>query len=116
MGVGRGVGSVGGFAGRKIGLIKKKDKAGREILVHPDDHIGDGSIDSPEASAQADGQSIIDGPVSARPSEAGTLVVTVLGGTEIKSEEGTKLKSYVAVKVGSKSHKTDHVKGIEPEW
>jgi hypothetical protein len=30
--VGHGVGHVGGFAGRKIGLVKKKDKSGKEIV------------------------------------------------------------------------------------
>jgi len=31
--VGHGIGSVGGFAGRHIGLIKKKDKHGKEVVV-----------------------------------------------------------------------------------
>lgn len=121
MGVGRGVGTVGGFAGRKIGLIKKKDKSGKEILVHPEEEQegggGMGGFDlSSENGTQVEG---LNGELIGsgnRPSEPGTLVVTVLGGSEIKSEEGLKLKSYVTVKIGGKSHKTDHVKGVEPEW
>lgn len=32
VGVGHGVGAVGGFAGRKIGLVRKKDKHGKEVV------------------------------------------------------------------------------------
>lgn len=112
MGVGRGVGTIGGFAGRKIGLVKKQDKHGKEVLVPADEQATDGGTH--ELAAESEGLNKVS--AGGRPTESGSLVVTVLGGTNIKSEEGAKLKSYVAVKVGSKSHKTDHTKGLEPEW
>lgn len=111
MGVGRGVGTIGGFAGRKIGLVKKKDKHGKEVMVPADEQGMDGP---PIMVTETDG--LTEPSAGGRPAESGNLVVTVLGGSDIKSEEGAKLKSYVMVKVGSKSHKTDHTKGLKPEW
>lgn len=142
MGVGRGVGTVGGFAGRKIGLIKRKDKAGKEVLVPSDDaaatNITEGFIEAIPAvdsngadlRSRENGEQVesglgrvtppglgeTDGSPARRHSEQGTLVVSVLGASDVKSDEGAKLKSYVAVKMGGKSHKTDHVKGTDPEW
>lgn len=95
-GVGHGIGTVGGFAGRKIGLIKKKNGEIVEAPIHP----------------EADGGE----PVAASPDESGILNVTVLGARGLHSKEGSSLKSYVALKMGSKSHKTAHVKGVEPDW
>lgn len=95
-GVGHGIGTVGGFAGRKIGLIKKKNG---EIVEAPLDVEQDGNE---QATASSD--------------EPGILYVTVLGARGLHSKEGTSLKSYVSLKMGTKAHKTAHVKGAEPDW
>lgn len=113
-GVGHGIGSVGGFAGRKIGLIKKKDKSGKEVLVPADAdpdamEAGDGVIVGSDANTIPAGEGEV-------PSESGTLVVTVLGAKDLSSKEGAGVKPYVSIKVGSKTHKTGHSKGTEPEW
>lgn len=106
-GVGHGIGTVGGFAGRKIGLIKKKDKSGKEVLVQADADPND-----PTAVAQAQSMSMNGDGVP----QEGTLGVTVISGSGLVSKEGSGVKPYVVVKVGGKSHKTGHGKGIEPEW
>jgi hypothetical protein len=46
-GVGHGLESVGGFAGRRFGLIKKKDKSGKEVLV-PADGSGEPAVETSE--------------------------------------------------------------------
>ena len=50
------------------------------------------------------------------PSEGGTLSVTVISAKDLKSEEGAGAKPYVQLKMGQKVHKTEHHKGLQPEW
>ena len=135
LGVGKGVGSIGGFAGRKVGLIKKKDKSGKEVLLPVNQ--ADGLLDSPTAdggfnvSAPPQTSTIVDGqlapPIPAPGSpkiganngaaaEGGTLSVTVLGIKDLKGGEKGAPKPYVQLKMGSRSYKTDHIKGSEAEW
>lgn len=135
-----GVGHVGGFAGRKIGLIKKKDKSGKEILVPADE---DGNPIPGAAEVDGDGFDVPAGQVSqpanvenlgsgvptglaattlpsdmgaGGPDEPGTLAVTVLSAKDLKGKEGSSVKPYVVLKLAGQTHKTDHVKGVEPEW
>ncbi|KAL7422727.1 Tricalbin-2 [Cryptotrichosporon argae] len=126
-GVGHGVGAVGGFAGRRIGLIKKKDKSGKEVLV-PDDGLtpvdengaAAAAYDIPAGQASMTGDGVMSAGGSGQSNtEPGTLVVTVLGAKDLQpqgSHSAKDLKPYAVVKLGGKSHKTDHVKGVEPEW
>jgi hypothetical protein len=113
-GVGHGIGHVGGFAGRKIGLIKKKDKSGKEVLVQADGDPNDpsaivaGSGSGGYEMGQEEGMVV--------PQENGTLAITVLSARDLISKEGGHVKPYVSVRVGGKSHKTSHGKGVEPEW
>ena len=132
MGVGHGIGHVGGFAGRHIGLMKKKDKHGKEEMVEPanGDELGQQptAYDVPAGQASqptgTDGVGVPGGPAAttvppglgSTSSEPGTLTVTVLGAKDLKSREGGGAKPYVQLKMGGKSHKTGHVKGQEPEW
>jgi hypothetical protein len=106
-GVGHGIGTVGGFAGRKIGFIKKKDKSGKEVLVQ-----ADADPDDPTAIARA--QVMAEGGGGGV--QEGSLGVTIISGSGLTSKDGGGVKPYVVVKVGGKSHKTSHGKGIEPEW
>lgn len=135
-----GVGHVGGFAGRKIGLIKKKDKSGKEVLV-PADAEGN-AVDPSNVAASAQAYDVPAGQVSqptelgelssgvpggqtattlpvgmgSAPTEPGNLSVTILSAKDIKSKEGGSAKPYVAIKTPAKTYKTGHVKGLEPEW
>jgi hypothetical protein len=109
-GVGHGIGTVGGFAGRKIGLIKKKDKSGKEILVQADT-----GMEVDPSTVGADGEAGMAG-TGEGPLENGILTITVLAAKDLVSKEGGGVKPYVALKVGGKSHKTSHSKGVEPEW
>jgi hypothetical protein len=104
-GVGHGIGTVGGFAGRKIGLIKKKDKSGKEVLVQANVDPDSGEVIAGEGEGE--------GGV---PSQDGTLSITVLAAKDLISKEGGGVKPYVSLRVGGKSHKTSHGKGVEPEW
>ena len=124
-GIGKGVGAVGGFAGRKIGLIKKKDKEGHDILVPADQADGDLSVGpSPSGYSAAGMETLTEVGESATgqgergppPTEPGHLSVTVVGARGLKFEAGAKLKSHVAIKLGGKGHKTNHEKGLEPDW
>lgn len=136
-----GVGHVGGFAGRKIGLIKKKDKSGQEVLVPADEHgnpiegldtVGEhaqaydvpaGQVSQP-VTVEGTGIGVPAGAAATTlppdlanpPSEPGHLAITVLSAKDLKSKEGHSAKPYVLLKVAGKSHKTGHVKGLEPEW
>ncbi|WVQ70782.1 hypothetical protein IAR50_000304 [Cryptococcus sp. DSM 104548] len=132
-GVATGLGTVGGFAGRRIGLIKKKDKSGKEVMVDPSTGapatpgaIANDGYDVPAGQTSAPAGSNFDGvptqnattlPVgdSAGPSEPGTLSVTVLSAKDLKSDRDV-AKPYVAVKAGGKTFKTEHIKGPTPEW
>lgn len=117
--VGKGVGAVGGFAGRKIGLIKKKDKSGKEVLVAADSLEAEDGYEIGDARPSVDGEGEGGRAVEETgppPTEPGVLSVTVLGAKDIKTENGGKLKSHVAVKIAGKAHKTDTAKGVEPDW
>lgn len=123
-GVGHGIGAVGGFAGRRIGLIKKKDKSGKEVLVQSEIAEGDEPVEV-LADGHADGFAVTNGVAASDVlgalkadlwSEPGILNVTVLRAKDLKSEEGNKVKPFVQLKMAGKSHKTGHVKGVEPEW
>ena len=122
------VGGVGGFAGRRMGLMKKS-KSGKEIPMAN----GNGSTDAFNGYAVPAGQA--SQPVDAEtaggvpggaaattlppgmgsaPSEGGHLAVTVLAAKDLKGKEGAKV--YTSLRLGKQSHKTDHVKGSAPEW
>jgi Ca2+-dependent lipid-binding protein len=135
MGVGHGIGHVGGFAGRKIGLVKKKDKSGKEVLVEApiDGTDSDGvnangySIPAGQASQPVGTDGGIGVPTGSHNTtlppgmtggsdHTGTLGITILSAKDLKSKEGNGVKPYVQVKMGGKAHKTSHVKGVEPEW
>jgi hypothetical protein len=129
--VGHGLGNVGGFAGRRIGLIKKRDKSGKEVLVPADEQGGEvvngfeesgiatpmigtngGGYEMNGQSSNLGASAFITTEAGAGPSEPGILGVTVFGAKDLKGGQ----KPYVQVKVGGKTHKTVHVKGVEPEW
>lgn len=132
-----GVGHVGGFAGRKIGLIKKKDKSGKEVLVAADEagniipeselpegyNLPAGQVSQPsEMDSMTTGvpagvvATTLPSGFGSAPTTAGTLSVTVLGAKDLKSKEGNSAKPYVVLRGPGKTHKTGHVKGLEPEW
>ncbi|EIW70089.1 hypothetical protein TREMEDRAFT_71520 [Tremella mesenterica DSM 1558] len=134
MGLGKGVGAIGGIAGRRVGLVKRKDRAGKEVLVpaeSDDISISDGFdvTSSPARGTSADGLapplhepaspsiggSFVGGSGGSG-GETGTLMVTVLGVKDLKGGEKGSPKPYVQLKMGGKSHKTDHVKGSEADW
>jgi hypothetical protein len=138
-GVALGVGSVGGFAGRHLGLLKKKDAVGDEgpeeahvpngeVTAHDfvaanepgsgaaNNGAGDGldvaatATDAPTASAFAEGMA------TGSTSESGILSVTCVSaqGLPTGSHEA---KAYLHLKLGDKSLKTAHGKASsEPEW
>ncbi|WVQ85964.1 hypothetical protein IAT38_008132 [Cryptococcus sp. DSM 104549] len=139
LGVGKGVIQGGGaVAGGK------KDKSGKEILVDPSTGaqagaVGGGLPTTAEGYELPAGQTSVpagvgmDGALPGQgvpgqnattlpigggegPEEPGTLGVTVIGAKDLKSEREGSAKPYVQVKVGAKSVKTDHVKGVAPEW
>jgi hypothetical protein len=138
LGVGHGIGSVGGFAGRRIGLIKRKDKSGKEVLVQPDGVDRMGAVDegagegfelaSPSDAARTVPAVVVDGvaasatqqplpPGQGGPNEPGLLSITVLGAKDLKgSQKDGGAKPYVQLKLGGKTHKTEHVKGSDVEW
>ena len=127
---------MGGFAGRHIGLIKKKDKSGKEVLVEADGPIEPSHrIDSEDgydmlagqASSTVDLNGSAEAPAGAMVtavtprqgsdiSEPGTLTVTVVGARNLRSKEGGGTRPYVQLKMGGKVHKTGHLKGADPEW
>lgn len=137
-----GVSHVGGFAGRKIGLIKKKDKSGKEILVAadeagniiPENELPEGyDLPAGQVSQPTDLNGMTTGVpagglattlppgLGSVPSTPGTLIVTVLSAKDLKSKEGNSAKPYVVLRGPGKTqkighHKTGHVKGVEPEW
>ncbi|ORY31245.1 C2 domain-containing protein [Naematelia encephala] len=134
-GVEKGIGSVGGFAGRRIGLMKKKDKSGKEVslleepIVTPENgNGGSGSgfdIPAGQVSQPAYLGGIVGVPTGSAattlppgdghaPSDAGTLTITVVSAKDLKGDNG--LKPYVQLKLGGKTHKTGHVKGVEADW
>lgn len=132
-GVGHGVGSVGGFAGRHIGLIKKKDKSGKEILVEAPEADGTANGGGYGVPAGQNSEPVgterygngVPGPTATTlpigagqgPDEPGVLSITVVSAKDLKGTHGNGgAKPYVQLKMGSKTHKTGHQKAVDPEW
>ncbi|CED82008.1 Ca2-dependent lipid-binding protein CLB1/vesicle protein vp115/Granuphilin A, contains C2 domain [Phaffia rhodozyma] len=116
--VGHGVGSVGGFAGRKIGLVKKKTDNGSEMLVEvPVDDASD-IQDGPRrfTSETVEGTSPVtystDFASQNGQGREGSLSVTVLSAKDLAEE----VKAEVSLSVGGKTQKTRHHKSVSPEW
>ncbi|WVW80773.1 hypothetical protein I302_102759 [Kwoniella bestiolae CBS 10118] len=126
LGVGKGVVHGGGAV-----IGGKKDKNGKEVLVEqPESADGAGAgFDIPAGQVSEPSGQGLDGTVSGGgvpgpksttlpigegqgPSEPGTLGITVIGAKDLKA--GT--KPYVQLRLGGKTHKTDHVKSSTPEW
>jgi hypothetical protein len=112
-GVGKGVFAGGkgmvhgvGHAGRSLGLVKKKDHAGNEILV--DEEVPNGNGTHHEVGATNATGEAAEGAVS----EHGMLSVTCVTSKDlVGAHEG---KAYVQLKLGDKTHKTGHHK--KTEW
>jgi hypothetical protein len=112
-GVGKGVFAGGkgvvhgvGHAGRSLGLVKKKDHAGNEILVEEEVPNGNGTHHEVGAT-NATGE-VAEGAVS----EHGMLSVTCVTSKDlVGAHEG---KAYVQLKLGDKTQKTGHHK--KTEW
>lgn len=110
---------MGGFAGRKVGLVKRRNTQGEEILV--EELINeDGTPTGQAAPAIDQGSNARDfagvpanGSNGGAPA-AGKLTITVLDATNLADE----VKSHVAVTVGSKTHKTghSHSKSTSADW
>ena len=132
-GVGHGIGSVGGFAGRRMGLIKKRSVSGKitelperstSDLASPDGgfNVPAGQVSQPVNGAAGDSLPTGAAATTLAPglgspaSEPGLLNVTVMAAKDLKSEEGNGLKSYVQLRMSGKVQKTDHVRGLQPEW
>ena len=136
-GIIHGVGHTVGFAGRKTGLIKKRDKHGNEVLVpaNDDELAGAGTASESEADvsfsgAQGSGSPAINGasvplPVAAtdfalaEPLNEGhpeSVNVTCVKAT-LNSTGHHDIKPYVQLALGRKAYKTSHAKqAAEPEW
>lgn len=116
-GIVHGVGHVGGFAGRKVGLVKKKDAHGNEIVVEEELPEDDASIVAPSTPSKpsrvlADNESVREGSILAG---AATFSIRCVGGRALNG--GSDIKPYVQFTIGKKSHKTSHGKhGTEPDW
>ncbi|WRT70761.1 uncharacterized protein IL334_007760 [Kwoniella shivajii] len=124
LGVGKGVVHGGGAV-----IGGKKDKSGKEVLVEPStgtesplpiNQASEPSVIAPELEGPSQSLGLTPGSNSTTlpigegntPNEPSTLSITVLAAKDIKA--GT--KPYVQIKLGGKTHKTDHVKGSMPEW
>ena len=138
MGVGHGIGSVGGFAGRRMGLMRKRDTSGKELVVpvansttsettspsSPGFDVPAGQVSQPVDGDAAEADTLPTGAaattlppgVGSPSTEAGVLHVTVMSAKDLNSEEGSGAKPYVQLKMSGKAQKTDHVKGLQPEW
>ncbi|KAJ9121636.1 hypothetical protein QFC22_002256 [Naganishia vaughanmartiniae] len=130
-----GVGSTVGFAGRKTGLIKKKDKHGNEVLVEESSgQIVDGHApDLGYASSDGDARPIqhstmaqtlnteqVSGmgqPAEGQAGQAEAVNVTCLSGSNLVGSGSHDVKPYVQLTLGRKSYKTSHAKrAVDPEW
>ena len=138
MGAAHGIGHVGGFAGRRMGLMRKRDTSGKEIVVpatigatseigspkSPGFDVPAGQVSQPVNGDAVDQDTMPAGaaattlpPGVGSPSTgAGVLHVTVMSAKDINSEEGGGAKPYVQLKMAGRTFKTDHVKGLQPEW
>ncbi|KAJ9102440.1 hypothetical protein QFC21_002840 [Naganishia friedmannii] len=130
-----GVGSTVGFAGRKAGLIKKKDKLGNEVLVEETTgQIVDGNgADLGYASSDGETRPIQDstmaqtlnaGQMSGMEQHAGVqggqaeaINITCLSGSNLVGTGSHDVRPYVQLTLGRKSYKTSHAKrAVDPEW
>lgn len=125
MGVGHSVGNVGGFAGRRLGLMKKKDKSGKEVLVEEEesDELPAGQVSQPGGTSNAfavPGSTATDQPngLGGGAQEPGVLTVTVIGTKDLQgTHAGAGAKAYVQLKMGKQVHRTSHAKkAVAPEW
>ncbi|KAJ9107888.1 hypothetical protein QFC19_002631 [Naganishia cerealis] len=132
-----GVGSTVGFAGRKAGLIKKKDRHGNEVLV--DEHTGlvhegpeaelaripsEGTSRPLPTSAMA--QALAAEPVQTpgveqnsniHEGKAEAVNITCVSASNLLGGNGHEVKPYVQLTLGRKSYKTGHAKRAnDPEW
>ncbi|WWC92373.1 uncharacterized protein L201_007330 [Kwoniella dendrophila CBS 6074] len=130
LGVGKGVVHGGGAV-----IGGKKDKSGSGVITEQPElaaTVGDGGLGydlpagqvSEPVNSGFEGSSISNSGVPVPkattlpigegniPTEPGTLGVTVLGAKDLKAGA----KPYVQIRLGGKTHKTDHVKSATPEW
>jgi Ca2+-dependent lipid-binding protein len=136
-GVAHGVGALGGFAGRKVGLVRKKDRSGHDVFVEePFEEVDNiateetgerdvystsgASFEAPDHTREP-----TDSPrtISKKQSYASfgegkrNVSVTCLKGKEIDGTSTGEIKPYVHVQIGKKHHSTSHAKkSSEPEW
>lgn len=142
-GIVHGVGFGVGFAGRRIGLLKKKDKHGDEVLVDERPAVDPVSVEetipstiteepldplirapSPsyqEALPAGNGKPAEQTRQAKDPSIYGdakmALSVTCIRGRDIVGTASGDIKPYISLQIGKKSHKTEHAKkSEEPEW
>jgi hypothetical protein len=141
-GVGKGVfyGGKGiihgvGFAGRKVGLVKKRDKHGNEVMVpaSDDEHPTAGNISESEPETSFSGPRGFGSPDSngatvplpladvgrvatINESHAESVNITCVKAT-LNTTGSHDLKPYVQISLGRKAYKTGHAKqAAEPEW
>lgn len=136
-----GVGHTVGFAGRKTGLIKKRDRHGREVLVsdsegeqHGPGHMEESDLENSFSHDEAvaaqrsvgAGQAMATPAFVANPSGLArdpslheghaeainiTCVKAALTGTN-----NHEVKPYAQLTLGRKSYKTGHAKRPDAEW
>ena len=112
-GVVHGVGAVGGFAGRKVGLIKKKDKQGNEVLVEEPLEDGYEVLGEERGHARKPSQKGSLAPSSA----PGRLSITCLKARGISGTASGDVKPYIMLQTEKQKHHTHHAKkSEEPEW
>lgn len=137
-GIIHGVGSTVGFAGRKTGLIRKRDKHGREVLVsdfegeqHGLAQMGEKDLDNSLSADEAMVAQRSDGAGQVMPVFAATPAVTERDHSihEVRAEAinitcakaalnsaGSDVKPYVQLTLGRKSYKTGHAKRADADW
>lgn len=130
-----GVGTTVGFAGRKAGLIKKKDKHGNEVLVEESTgqivegngaDLGYASSDGETRPIQnstmaqtlnAGQMSGIEEHADVQGGHAEAISITCLSGSNLVGTGNHDVKPYVQLTLGRKSYKTSHAKrAVDPEW
>lgn len=136
-----GVGHTVGFAGRKTGLIKKRDKHGREILVSDSEgeqygasHAEESDLeksfsrdDSMAAQRNVDAGQAMQTPAfvvnpstsehdsSAPENHAEAINITCVKAS-LTSAGNHETKPYAQLTLGRKSYKTGHAKRPDAEW
>lgn len=136
-GIIHGVGHTVGFAGRKTGLIKKRDKHGNEVLVpvSDDEHAAAGTASESEPDISFAGAQAVESSVTNGTSVPAPLAATDFARAETLNESHPEsvnitcvkatlnmtgphdIKPYVQLALGRKAYKTSHAKkAAEPEW